>query len=128
MKEYDATMIYSSFSLFLIHLWIGSISCAVYHIVQSLDHHCPVEPCLTLSSFVATASLYLDNNTSLIFQPGNHIIRSKFNVTGVVNFSMISDQSTAGITCENDSKAGFIFNGVNPVSYTHLTLPTNREV
>ena len=108
------------FGLFWAQLWIGFVSCAVYHIVPSPDHHCPVESCLTLSSFAANASHYLDNNTSLIFQPGNHIIRSKLNVTDVVNFSMISDQSRADITCENDSKAEFIFNGVNHVHVNNL--------
>ena len=106
------TMMYSlSFCLFMIHLWILPVNCVVYHIVPSPDHHCPVESCLTLSSFAANASLYLDNNTSLIFQPGNHTMHSQLNVTGIVNFSMISDQSSAlGITCENSSKpTGFIF-------------------
>ena len=113
-------MIYSSFCLLLTHLWIGFISCAVYHIVPSPNHHCPVESCLTLSSFAANTSLYIDSNTLLIFQPGNHVIRSQLNVTGVVNFSMISDQSRAGITCENDSKSEFVFNGVNHVYVSNL--------
>ena len=113
-------MTYSPFSLFLVHLWIAFVSCAVYHIVPSPDHHCPVESCLTLSSFAANASFYLDDNTSLIFQLGNHVKRSQLNVTGVANFSMISDQSRVGITCENDSKAGFIFNGVNHVHVSNL--------
>ena len=94
----------------------------MYHIIPSPDHHCPVESCLTLSSFAANASFYLDDNTSLIFQPGNHVKRSQLNVTGVANFSMISDQLRAGIACEkfNDSKAGFIFNGVNHVHVSNL--------
>ena len=107
-------------SLCWAQLWIGLVSCAVYHIIPSPDHHCPVEPCLTLSSFAANASLYLDNNTSLIFQPGNHVISSKLNVTGVVNFSMISDQSRAGITCENNSNVEFIFNAANHVHLSNL--------
>ena len=80
-------MIYSSFSLFLTHLWIGFVSCAVYHILPSPDDHCPVEPCLTLSSFAANASLYLDNNTSLILQSGNHTVHSQLKIASV--FSQI---------------------------------------
>ena len=118
MKNF--TMIYSCFSLFLTNLWIGCVSCAVYHIISSLNHDCPVKSCLTLSSFAANASLYLESNTSLIFQLGNHTIHSKLNVTGVVDFSMISDQSRAGITCENDSEPGFIFNAVNHVHVSNL--------
>ena len=118
-------MIYSlSFNLLLIHLWIGSISCAVYHIVPSPDHHCPVEPCFTLSSFAANVSLYLESDsTLLIFLPGNHIIRSKFNVRGVSNFSMISyhsNLSRACIICEKNSKSGFIFNAVSHVHISNL--------
>ena len=122
-SAFTVKMIYSSFSLFLSQLlWIGFVSCAVYHIAPSPSHHCPVEQCLTLSSFAANASLYLDNNTSLIFQPGNHIIRSKLNVTGVVNFSMtsVASQSRVGITCENDSKSKFIFNAVDDVHVSNL--------
>ena len=115
-------MIYLSFiSLFLIHLWIGSISCSVYHIVPSPSHDCPVESCLTLSSFTTNVSQYLESNTSLLFQPGNHVIHSKFNITGVVNFSMISsDPFRAGITCENDSEPRFIFHTVQHVHVKNL--------
>ena len=110
----------SFFSLCLIHLWIGFVSCAVYHIIPSPNHHCPVESCLTLSEFAANTNLYLDNNTSLIFLLGNHTISSKLYVIGIVNFSMISDQSRAGITCETDSMAGFTFNSVNYVNVSNL--------
>ena len=99
-------------------LWTGLVSCAVYHIVPSPDHHCPVESCFTLSSFVTNASLYVNSNTSLIFQPGNHIIHSRLNVSSVVSFSMVSySQPRAGITCDNYSEPGFIFNAVN---YVHV--------
>ena len=104
-----------SFCLLLTHLWIGSIGCAVYHIILSPDHYCPAEPCLTLPSFVANVSLYLESNTLLIFQPGNHVIHSKLSITDVVNFSMISNHSRTGITCENDSRPKFIFEAVNHV-------------
>ena len=115
-------MIYSCFSMFLTQLWIGFVSCAVYHIVPSPDHHCPVESCLTLSSFTANTNLYIDNNTSLIFQPGNHIIRSILTVTDVIDFSMMSvaNQSRAGITCKNNTKPGLIFNAVNHVHLSNL--------
>ena len=115
-------MAYSSFSLLLIQLWIEFISCAVYHIIPSPSHHCPIDSCLTLSSFVADANLYLDSNTSLIFQPGSHVIHSKLNVSGVVNFSMtsVASQSRAGIICKNFTKPGFIFNATNHVHVSSL--------
>ena len=108
-------------SLFLIHFWIGSISCAVYHIVPSPSHDCPVESCLTLSSFATNVSQYIESNTLLLFQPGNHVIHSKVNIAGVVNFSMISiDPLRAGITCENDSEPRFIFDTVQHVHVKNL--------
>jgi hypothetical protein len=107
-------------SLVLTNLWIGFNSCAVYHIVPSPDHHCPVEPCLTLSSFSANVSQYLESNTLLLFQPGNHVIHSKVNITGVVNFSMISiDSLRAGITCGH-SEPRFIFDAVFHVHVRNL--------
>ena len=117
-------MTVSSFCLFLIHLWIGSVSCAVYHIVLSLIHHCPGESCLTLSSFAANVSLHLDNNTSLIFQPGNHSVQSKLNITNVAEFSMISysaNQLNLGIICESSLLLSFfIFEAVDHVYITNL--------
>ena len=118
-------MIYTSFTLLvsLTQLWIGLVSCAVYHIVPSSDYHCPAEPCLTLSSFAANASLYLDNNTSLIFQPGSHILHSKLNVSRVNDFSMtsVSDHSRADITCvENSTNPGFTFYAVKHIYVRNL--------
>ena len=121
MVKSSVAMICPSFILYLNQiLWIRFAICDVYHIIPSPDHHCTVEPCLTLSVFTANASLYLDNNTSLIFQPGNHTIHLKLNVSGVTSFSMISNQSRAGIVCENDSEPGFTFNAVNHVHISNL--------
>ena len=120
-EEFCIMMTSFILSLFLSQLlWIRFVVCDVYHIIPSPDHHCPVELCLTLSLFAVNASLYLDNNTSLIFQPGNHTIRLKLNVSGVITFSMISNQSRAGIVCENDSESGFTFNTVNHVHISNL--------
>ena len=95
----------------------------MYHIVPSPDHRCPVESCLTLSSFAANVSQYIESNTLLLFQPGNHVIHSKVNITGIVNFSMISISALrAGITCENNSepRLTFVFNTVQHVHVRNL--------
>ena len=116
-------MVCSSFSLFLIHLWAEFVNCAVYHIVSSPDRHCPVESisCLTISSFAANVSLYLDNNTSLIFQPGNHTVHSEFNVTNVAEFSS-AKESSAGITCGSSLLSIFIFEAVEHIYISNLKL------
>ena len=97
----------------------------MYHIVPSPDHHCPIESCLTLSSFATNVSQYIESNTLLLFQPGNHVMRSKINITGIVNFSMISiSPLRAGLTCENNSepRVMFIFNTVQHVHVRNLRL------
>ena len=109
--------------MFLIHLWIGSISCAVYHIIPSPSHDCPVESCLTLSSFAANVSLYLDNNTSLIFQPGTHTVQSTLNIANVAEFSMTSystNRSSLHIICEGSLLSFFIFEAVDHIYINDL--------
>ena len=121
----NIAMICSSFCLFLIHLWTGFVCCAVYHIIPSPDHHCPVESCLTLSSFAANVSHYLDSNISLIFQPGNHTVHSELNVTNVSGFSMTSysaKQSIADITCGSLLLSIFIFEAVDHVYISNLKI------
>ena len=117
-------MMNSYFSLFLTYLWIGFVSCAVYHIIPSRNHSCPVESCLTLSSFAISTSLYLDSNTSLIFQPGNHTVHSGLIIKNVATFSMTSystKQSSTGIICdENSSRSDFIFETVDHVHISSL--------
>ena len=115
-------IISSRFSLFLIQLWIGSISCAVYHIVPSPSHNCPVESCLTLSSFAANISIYLDSNTSLIFQPGTHTVQSTLNITNVAEFSMMSHQSLTSlhIICKESILSFFIFEAVDHIYINNL--------
>ena len=116
-------IVLSRFSLFLIHLWIGSISCAVYHIVPSPSHDCPVESCLTLSSFAANVSLYLDNSTSLMFQPGNHTVQSTLNITNVAEFSMTSysaNQSRLHVICETPLPSFFMFEAVGRIYISNL--------
>ena len=84
----------------------------MYHIVPSPSHDCPVESCLTFSSFAANVNLYLDSNTSLIFQPGNHTVQSTLNITNITEFSMTSysaNKSSLHIICETSLQSLIIF-------------------
>ena len=95
----------------------------MYHIVPSPSHDCPVESCLTLSSFAANVTLYLDSNTSLIFQPGNHTVQSKLNIANVAAFSMTSysaEQSSLRIICKSSLLSFFIFEAVDNIYITNL--------
>ena len=96
----------------------------MYHIVPSPSHNCPVsESCLTLSSFAANVSLYLDSNTSLIFQPGNHTVQSTCSITNITEFSMTSystNQSSLHIICEESLLSFFIFEAVDHIYINDL--------
>ena len=96
----------------------------MYHIVPSPSHDCPVESCLTLSSFAANVSLYLDNNTLLMFQPGNHTVQSQLNITNIAEFSMMSystsNQSSLHIMCKESIISFFIFEAVDHIYITNL--------
>ena len=116
------------YSLFLIHLWIGFVSCAAHHIVPSLNHHCPVESCLTLSSFAANTNLYLDSNTSLIFQPGNHTMHSPIYVKNITNFTMTSKHSSTGIAWVIFSSDNFIFEAVDHVYLRNLKFACDYNI
>ena len=95
----------------------------MYHIVPSPSHNCPVESCLTLSSFAANVSLYLDSNTSLIFQPGTHTVQSTLNITNVAEFSMMSystNWSSLHIICKESILSFFIFEAVDHIYITNF--------
>ena len=95
----------------------------MYHIVPSPSYNCPVESCLTLSSFATNISLYLDNNTLLMFQPGNHTVQSNLSITHVAEFSMLShstNQSSLHIMCKESMFSFFIFEAVDHIYITNL--------
>ena len=77
-------------------------------------------------AFLIHTNSYSQNQTALLGQP-NQI---KFNIANVVN----TNKCNIEVTLPNQQKLGVevegpqFIAGFESVSYTHLTLPTNREV
>ena len=65
----------------------------LFHIIASSHDPCPRLPCLTLSQFAANSSVYLDSNTTLIFQPGSHSLYQELSIVNVSALLMISDST-----------------------------------
>ena len=69
-----------------------------------------MEPCLTLSQFAANTNIYLDLNTTLIFQPGSHVMNSTLIVENTTTFSMVSQSVhtlSAVVICNETSNLHF---------------------
>ena len=62
-----------------------------FHIIASSHDPCPKSPCLILSQFAANCNVYLDTNTTLIFQPGIHALHQDLAIANVSALLMISD-------------------------------------
>ena len=89
--------------LLLVSVCSGHISSEVYQIKSSSDDSCPRKPCLTLSQFINKSDSYIVDNTTLIFQPGNHSLES---VLSVSNISMLSLHGTSNtvIMCHGSGR------------------------
>ena len=83
---------------------------SIYHITPSLNSLCLNEPCLTISEFIDQAGQYIALNTTLMFLPGTHTVRSGLLVEGVASLTLLGN-STAGslpmIMCDRPASFGF---------------------
>ena len=80
------------FTLTWVALWcLVDTNATLLHIIPSSSNPCPVELCLTLSQFAANTSHYLDSNTTLILQPGNHDLKTELVVANVTEFLIVSN-------------------------------------
>ena len=92
--------------------------------IQPSPHSpCPVEQCLTLSQLGAKSVLdsFSDNqNTTLIFLPGNYTLKSNISITNVSNFSIVSRTSDVSIFCHQN--VSLEFEGIKSLAVTMLFL------
>ena len=85
-------------------------SSSIYHITPSLDIPCPSEPCLTISEFIDQAGQYVALNTTLMFLPGTHTVRSGLLVENIASLTLLGDSSEESlplIKCDRPASLGF---------------------
>ena len=85
-------------------------SSSTYHITPSPDTLCPNEPCLTISEFIDQAGQYIALNTTLIFLPGTHTVRSGLLVERIASLTLVGNSSAGSfpmIMCDRPASFGF---------------------
>ena len=85
--------------LLLVSMCSSQVSSEVYQITSMSGDPCLREPCLTLSQFTNQSDSYLNDNTTLIFQPGNHSLNSVLSVSNITMLSMHASSSNTVIMC-----------------------------
>ena len=86
---------------------------SIYHITPSPDTLCPNEPCLTISEFIDQANQYIALNTTLMFLPGTHAVRSGLLVEGIDSLTLLgmdsksSGESLPSVICDRPANLGF---------------------
>ena len=75
-------------ALLLVSLRSSLVRSEVLHIIPLAKDPCPVKPCLTLSRFAAESRKFIQDNMTLIFQPGNHVLKTNLVIRNVDNFSL----------------------------------------
>ena len=83
------------------------------------SQHC--QNCLTLTQFALNVSHYLNRNTTLILQPGNHTLHSSILVSNVHTFTLYHEaHHGSSLKCEQSSK--LLFDSVRKVNISNLNL------
>ena len=83
---------------------------SIYHITPSPDTTCPNEPCLTISKFIDQANHYIALNTTLMFLPGTHTVRSGLLIEGITSLTLLGNSSVESlplIVCDRPASFGF---------------------
>lgn len=81
------------FALSLMALWYltdRTVDAVSIHIMPTRKSSCPEELCLTLSQFAANVDKYLQSNTTLILQEGNHSLDTVLVVENVDELTIFS--------------------------------------
>ena len=83
---------------------------------------CPDNPCHTLSQYANESAKYLVSNTTMIFLPGEHVLKLQVNITNVDNFSMSGEKGKETlVTCSGSKCGGFYFENVSYLSIFSLS-------
>ena len=87
-----------------------AVECHLYCIVPSDNALCTCQDlCLTLSEISINITYYLESNTTLIFQPGNHNLDSNLVISNISVLKLYSDEPSANrIVCTPFTNIHFI--------------------
>ena len=84
---------------------------SIYHITPSPDTLCPNEPCLTISEFIDQANQYIALNTTLMFLPGTHTVKSGLLVENITSLALLGNNTSVEslplIICDRPASFGF---------------------
>ena len=100
---------------FLFLLLVCGRECLLYCVITSNDVLCPCQNmCITLEEISTNSTGYIDSNTTLILQPGNHTLNSNLSVSNISFFKLHSDEpSETRIVCK--PSAGLYFLQVSTI-------------
>lgn len=104
----------------LLCMLLCAVECHLDCVIPSYDALCPCQDsCLTLSEISTNITYYLDSNTSLILQPGEHTLDSNLTVSNISMFNLYSEESlTTRIRC--NQIAGFYFFEVSMIEISGI--------
>ena len=96
------------------------VTSEVYFITPSVCSSTEKESCLTLSQFAANASNHPNLNITLSMLPDNHNLHSRLHLTNLDNFSMVSESSTATVSCQIEDSATIFLQLISQVCIENM--------
>ena len=101
----------------------------ILYVTPTVSTLCPSHPlysCHTLSEYVENATEYFVSNTTMIFLPGEHTLKTQANISTVTSFSMIGEsEDTCKIICSGPECGGFYFEDVLDLVIRNLSFVSN---
>ena len=95
---------------------------STFYVTPTFNSPCPGELCLVLSEYINQANQYFTPNTTLVFLPGNHTVKSGLLVDGISSLTLLgmssSDESVPLIVCS--TPASFAIQNILKLSICSL--------
>ena len=117
-------------TLRLVFLFILPLCCgqSTYYVTPTPDTPCPTAAvCCVFSDCVDQVNRYFASNTTLVFLPGNFILGTSLEVSGVQSLTLSGDpaalpQINSTITCDNNPDVFINFQDVRELHITALAI------
>ena len=91
---------------------------SIYYVTPALDIPCPLQPCHTLSDYIAEGHQYFTSNTTLVFIPGNHALEKGLLIRDITSLAMLGNSSafiSSNIVCSTNKPESFTFYNISEV-------------